>query len=245
MPEPSVSALSLDARQLLLFDFDNGDSWNVPATSRHVHEDSRSRSVLLEVQQWLQTSDTFERQLFDDVQRLLKQQSYNDEGRDDNMILASMLAGIGYRVRTRKALGGGMCLRHTYLCVAPTADPESSSLMVVELHLKDHFEISSPSPEYKALLDSLPEVFVGSMDRLAAIVSLLCREMAQVFSTNGRVLPPWRKLGSMLSKWFSCSDEDTDVTADYCLPKSVYSPELPPIKASAGAQFGTTRGWPW
>ena len=187
-----------------------------------------------------------------DVQRF-KRQCYEEEGRYDNVVLASMLAGVGYRIRTREALGGGVDflhnLRHTFLCVAPTAEPDSNSLTIVEPQVKDHFEISSPSPEYKALLDSLPEVFVGNKDRLAALVTLLCREMALAFYASGRMLPPWRKHRSMLSKWFPENVKDTDVITTYYPPKSLHSEELPP-EAPVGDdwipfQFGTAHARPW
>lgn len=44
--------------------------------------------------------------------------------------------------------------------------------------------------------------FVGTPLRLQALVDTLCAEMAEAFTSQQRTLPPWRKLKSMLSKWF-------------------------------------------
>jgi uncharacterized protein (TIGR01615 family) len=187
-------------------------------------------------------------QLQADVERFARQ-CYLEEGKYDTVILASKLAGVGYRVTTREAVGGGTDflhnLRHTFLFVlGETSTPESPSLTLVEPCLRDHFEISSPPPAYKQLLDSLPLVFVGDKPRLTSLVTLLCQEMALAFCASGRMLPPWRQCRSMLSKWFPGHMKDTDVATAYCSGSTMQSVKPPPEAPVGGDnwvpfQFGS------
>ncbi len=52
--------------------------------------------------------------------------------------------------------------------------------MVVDPNYKSHFTLAAKGPEadhYARVLELLPSVFVGTADQLAALVTLLCKEV--------------------------------------------------------------------
>lgn len=73
--------------------------------------------------------------------------------------------------------------------------------LVVEPCFRDQFVIAHATPTYEALLESLPLCFVGTVERLEKVVSLLCEEMAAALKAQGLTVPPWRSKQAMLSKW--------------------------------------------
>lgn len=154
-------------------------------------------------------------QLLVDV-RKFKSECLTEEGSYDNIVLATKLVSVGYRVRLREAVGGGTdCLhnlRHTFLYVWHSDAEPGTEATLVEPMLHDHFEIANPTEDYRAILDALPTEFVGSKESMIAVVQLLCLEMATAFTARGFLLPPWRQCRSMLSKWFPTHVKDHDVT---------------------------------
>ena len=73
-------------------------------------------------------------------------------------------------------------------------------MVVVDPHFQSQFSVVAPTARYNAALQ-IPEYFVGSLSRLANLVSFLCREMAASFQVTKFSLPPWRQRRAMLSKW--------------------------------------------
>ncbi len=55
----------------------------------------------------------------------------------------------------------------------------------------------TPTPPRQAV----PLCFVGTVERLEAVVALLCSEMAAAFRQQGLAVPPWRSEAATLSKW--------------------------------------------
>lgn len=85
--------------------------------------------------------------------------------------------------------------------------------LVVEPRFRDQFVIAHPTPAYQALLEAVPQCFVGTMERLEAVVSLLCDEMAAAFKEQGLAIPPWRTKQANLSKWVAPQPAAADLSA--------------------------------
>lgn len=121
--------------------------------------------------------------------------------------VAARLFSMGYRVQIRTALGGGAggeCLRnlrHTFLCCSPSQTVKSGGWFVVDMHFREQFEIAHPTARYAAVLSAVPEILVVGEAKVAPLVETMCQEMARAFKQQNEVLPPWRQVGSMLSKW--------------------------------------------
>ncbi|KAJ9556673.1 hypothetical protein OSB04_011287 [Centaurea solstitialis] len=62
---------------------------------------------------------------------------------------------------------------------------------------------SSADRKYKAILQSLPYIFVGEADRLQQILSIISEAAKLSLKKKGMHIPPWRKLEYMRSKWLS------------------------------------------
>ena len=66
--------------------------------------------------------------------------------------------------------------------------------MIIDPWFSDQFEIASPTPRYAALLQELQPVFVGTEERVSALVTLVCAEMEHSFQATSTALPPWRQV---------------------------------------------------
>jgi uncharacterized protein (TIGR01615 family) len=73
--------------------------------------------------------------------------------------------------------------------------------IVIECAFSSHFRIPCATKAYLALLDTVPEVFVGSLARMLPLVDLMTRELARSFADMGVTMPPWRSARSVMSKW--------------------------------------------
>jgi len=136
-----------------------------------------------------------------DVLGLLTQQ--------DDLVAAAQ--ALGYSVRLRDCVGGGQgaaCLhnlRHSFLILSPS--PHSSCSVplceeiIIDPTFREQFIIAHPSPRYSAVLDALPPVFIGTPSKVQPLVEFLCSEMVTAFNAAGIVVPPWRSLRSMMTKW--------------------------------------------
>lgn len=119
--------------------------------------------------------------------------------------LSSHLTSLGYLVRVRKSIGGGEgshCLhnlRHEFLhCIIPG----DSTAFIVDPHFLDQFEIAKPTDRYSSLLACIPAGTVClPEDHVQPLVTFLCAEMSTAFKASNTVLPPWRQVASMLTKW--------------------------------------------
>lgn len=75
--------------------------------------------------------------------------------------------------------------------------------MLIDIDFRSEFEIARSTGTYKAILQSLPYIFVGKPDRLGQIVSIVSEAAKQSLKKKGMHLPPWRKAEYMRAKWLS------------------------------------------
>lgn len=108
--------------------------------------------------------------------------------------------------------------------------------VIVDLHFREQFAMAQPTKRYRAAL-CITERFVGSVDRLTALVHFLCEEMAAAFTLRGLTLPPWRRKRAVLSKWRPVRDRTVDVMLGIpaALPASDAGAEPPGTSAGLGA----------
>ncbi|XP_024015150.1 uncharacterized protein LOC112088915 [Eutrema salsugineum] len=97
--------------------------------------------------------------------------------------------------------------------------------LLIDIDFRSEFDIARQTSGYKALLQSLPFIFVGKSDRLSQIVSLISEAAKQSLKKRGMHLPPWRKAEYMRSKWLS-----TYVRASVVASGNA---EEPPVAAAA------------
>jgi hypothetical protein len=75
--------------------------------------------------------------------------------------------------------------------------------LLIDIDFRSEFEIARSTGTYKAILQSLPYIFVGKPDRLSQIVSILSESVKQSLKKKGMHFPPWRKAEYMRAKWLS------------------------------------------
>ncbi|CAJ1976412.1 unnamed protein product [Sphenostylis stenocarpa] len=77
--------------------------------------------------------------------------------------------------------------------------------LIIDIDFRSEFEIARSTGTYKAILQSLPFIFVGKSDRLCQIVASVSDAAKQSLKKKGMHVPPWRKADYMLAKWLSSS----------------------------------------
>eukprot|EP00906_Rhabdomonas_costata_P005101 RCo007649 len=78
---------------------------------------------------------------------------------------------------------GGLC----------AAGPSSEIGLVVDFHFRELFAVARPLPAFQALLEALPEPFVGTELRLRAAIATLCRLASHSLQSQQLAVPPWRR----------------------------------------------------
>lgn len=74
---------------------------------------------------------------------------------------------------------------------------------MVDVDFRSEFEIARPTKTYKAILQTLPYVFVGTCERLQSIVAIASEAAKQSLKKKGMHVPPWRKVEYVRAKWLS------------------------------------------
>ncbi|KAE9612057.1 hypothetical protein Lal_00022310 [Lupinus albus] len=77
--------------------------------------------------------------------------------------------------------------------------------LIIDIDFRSEFEIARSTGTYKAILQSLPYIFVGKSDRLCQIVAVVSEAAKQSLKKKGMHVPPWRKAEYMMAKWLSKS----------------------------------------
>ncbi|KAM5552888.1 hypothetical protein ABKV19_025222 [Rosa sericea] len=82
--------------------------------------------------------------------------------------------------------------------------------LLIDIDFRSEFEVARPTGAYKAVLQSLPFIFVGKSDRLGQIVSIVSEAAKQSLKKKGMPFPPWRKAEYVRAKWLSpCTTRTT------------------------------------
>ncbi|CAG9464586.1 unnamed protein product [Pedinophyceae sp. YPF-701] len=84
---------------------------------------------------------------------------------------------------------------------ASATEAEAPGTLIVDPAFKTLVRVAHPTPEYERVLDGMPDVFVGSPQRLERTMAYLSTFVRSSFAANGTDVPPWRRLGSMLERW--------------------------------------------
>ncbi|KAK9992744.1 hypothetical protein SO802_027729 [Lithocarpus litseifolius] len=75
--------------------------------------------------------------------------------------------------------------------------------LLMDIDFRSEFEIARSTGTYKAILQSLPYIYVGKADRLGQIASIVSEAAKQSLKKKGMHFPPWRKADYMRAKWLS------------------------------------------
>eukprot|EP00899_Mesostigma_viride_P016798 jgi/Mesvir1/25119/Mv21580-RA.1 len=108
----------------------------------------------------------------------------------------------GYNVRVCSTAGSCVCLgNHQNTFLEVKCDADSGQRFLVDPGLRDNFEVAKPTPEYAALLERLPPVFVGDASMLKSLVGFMVDRMRESIESHGMAVPPWRTRPALLARW--------------------------------------------
>ncbi|CAK9157312.1 unnamed protein product [Ilex paraguariensis] len=85
--------------------------------------------------------------------------------------------------------------------------------LIVDIDFRSEFEIARPTKAYKAILQILPQIFVGKADRLQRIICVVSEAAKQSLLKKGMHVPPWRKAEYVKAKWLSPCTRTTPTVA--------------------------------
>lgn len=131
--------------------------------------------------------------------------------------VASQLNSEGYRVKLRSSLGAKnkdrylTALRHDIIVAYVLCNGQELEAFI-DISFRESFSISRPTDKYAALLDMVPEVFVGTKTQLVRLVALLAEEADNSFKAAELNVPPWRKTKTVLTKWFPVNMDERELS---------------------------------
>lgn len=78
--------------------------------------------------------------------------------------------------------------------------------VIIELNFRGEFEMARASEEYNRLVNQLPELFVGKIERLLSLIKILCTAAKKCMKEKKLHMGPWRKHRYMQAKWVKISE---------------------------------------
>ncbi|GMJ14162.1 hypothetical protein like AT4G32480 [Hibiscus trionum] len=81
--------------------------------------------------------------------------------------------------------------------------------VIIELNFRAEFEMARASEDYSHLVQRLPEVFVGKVERLNNVIKILCLAAKRCMKEKEMHMGPWRKQRYMQAKWLKSCERNT------------------------------------
>ncbi|XP_022721006.1 uncharacterized protein LOC111278644 [Durio zibethinus] len=97
---------------------------------------------------------------------------------------------------------------HTFLDVIENSR-KGDVRVIVELNFRAEFEMARASENYNRLVQRLPEVFVGKVERLSNVIKILCMAAKKCMKEKKMHMGPWRKHRYMQAKWLKSCERNT------------------------------------
>ncbi|KAM7525090.1 hypothetical protein LguiA_014992 [Lonicera macranthoides] len=96
---------------------------------------------------------------------------------------------------------------HTFLDVIDDSNPKKGEVrVIIELNFRGEFEMARANEEYNQLVNKLPELFVGKIERLLSLIKILCTAAKKCMKEKKLHMGPWRKHRYMQAKWVKISE---------------------------------------
>ncbi|KAL5122097.1 hypothetical protein HKD37_02G002967 [Glycine soja] len=146
-----------------------------------------------------------ERNLLAEVARIVEKNGKSIKRKDDlRKVVAEALSSLGYdsSICKSKWEKTSSCPAGEYEFIDAIVEGER---LIVDVDFRSEFEIARSTGTYKAMLQSLPFIFVGNSERLTQILAIVSDAAKQSLKKKGMHVPPWRKRDYMLAKWLSPS----------------------------------------
>ncbi|KAG8098544.1 hypothetical protein GUJ93_ZPchr0013g37668 [Zizania palustris] len=152
----------------------------------------------------VQSASVVERNLLADASRIAERCGKSNRGKaEGRRAVADGLRALGYdaavcRSRWEKT-SSYPAGEHEYIDAVVGEEVR----LIVEVDFRSEFEVARSTKAYRAALQALPPLFVGTPDRLGQIVAVVADAARQSLKKKGLHFPPWRKPEYMRAKWLS------------------------------------------
>ncbi|MFS8015236.1 hypothetical protein Hanom_Chr15g01353961 [Helianthus anomalus] len=101
---------------------------------------------------------------------------------------------------------------HTYIDVIDNSNrKKGEARVIIELEFRGQFEMKKGSEEYNGLVSKLPEVFIGKVERLLAVIKIVSNAAKRCMKEKKMHLGPWRKQRYMEAKWLRVVERTTSM----------------------------------
>ncbi|XP_015081711.1 uncharacterized protein LOC107025439 [Solanum pennellii] len=91
---------------------------------------------------------------------------------------------------------------YTYIEVMTNASSEKGEMkVIIELNFRGEFEMARANEGYNRLVEKLPEVYVGKIERLRNLIKILCCASKKCMKEKKMHMAPWRKHKYMQAKY--------------------------------------------
>jgi len=84
---------------------------------------------------------------------------------------------------------------------ANTSSKKNQIRILIELELREQFQIAKASENYQDLVSCLPEFYIGKPEFLTAIIRVMCNAAKKSMKEKKMHVGPWRKSSFMKMKW--------------------------------------------
>ncbi|KAL9331816.1 hypothetical protein ACSQ67_001426 [Phaseolus vulgaris] len=149
-------------------------------------------------------ASVYERNLLADTTKIIEKNKATCKRKDDccRKIVTEGLLALGYDASVCKSRWekSTFCPAGEYEYIDVIIGKER---VVVDVDFRSEFEIARPTKIYKAILHTLPYVFVGKCDRLQSIVAIASEAAKLSLKKRCMHVPPWRKVEYVRAKWLS------------------------------------------
>ncbi|TVU41855.1 hypothetical protein EJB05_15410 [Eragrostis curvula] len=152
----------------------------------------------------VQCASTAERNLLADASRIAERHKGGRTKKADvRRLVADGLRSLGYdaAVCTSRWEKSATHPAGEHEYIDAVVGPGAGERLVVEVDFRSEFEVARPTKAYRAALQALPPLFVGTPDRAARIVAVVAEAARQSLRKRGLHFPPWRKPEYMRAKW--------------------------------------------
>ncbi|CAM8900339.1 unnamed protein product [Rhodiola kirilowii] len=101
---------------------------------------------------------------------------------------------------------------HSFIDVVDNSNPKRGQVrIIIDLSFRAQFEMARASREYNTLIQILPEVFVGKVERLEAVIKILCAAAKKCMKERKMHMGPWRKLKYVQAKWLGACERTSSL----------------------------------
>lgn len=96
---------------------------------------------------------------------------------------------------------------YTYMEVVKNASSKQGEMkVIIELNFRGEFEMARANEGYNRLVEILPEVYVGKIERFRNLIKILCCASKKCMKENKMHMAPWRKHEYMQAKYLGSTE---------------------------------------